>query len=451
MYFPSLIQHTFPSFDMQKTFDNVFDQVSRKIKAFKQTPLEKEVTDATSNDNWGVANSALIQLARATSDYNSFSTIMRGIWEGLSDKKERWRRIYKSLVLLEYCIKYGAERACNEARAESYKIRPLQDFKFMEEGRDKGPGIREKSKYIVDLLADTELLTQERAKAQESKEKYSGIASSGGGQTVVVPSGYAGNNYSSSSAPVAGRAMPSMSSDSYAENSTNKLEEYREKERQRKSAASSQKSSVINEPVLSSSGKVVVKSLPVNGKAPNQQGSRRVSSSSSSSSSSSDSSDSSPENKKKSNIKTTNLIDFDASPVSKPAPAPVPKPVPAVAPQVAQPLAYGLAPTAPQPAFGFPQQQPTYPQYGYQQQTAYPNLGYGQTNYPQQGYPQQSPMYGSPNPSAPSYPGFTQGASPAVYPNVMPAQPAYNPYTAAAPSAPPVQKDTNPFAAFDGL
>ena len=428
---------------MQKTFDSVFDQVSRKIKALKQTPLEKEVTDATSNDNWGVANSALIQLARATSDYNSFSTIMRGIWDGLGDKRERWRRIYKSLVLLEYCIKYGAERACNEARAESYKIRPLQDFKFMEEGRDKGPGIREKSKYIVDLLADAALLKQERAKAMESKEKYSGIASSGGGQTVVVPSGYAGNNYSSSSAPAAGRAMPSMSSDSLTENGTNKLEEYREKERLRKSAASSQKSSLISEPVLSSSGKVVVKSLPVNGKARNQ-GSKRVSSASSSSSSSSDSSDSSPENKKKSNIKTTNLIDFDASPVSKPVVAPAPKPVPAVAPQVAQPPAYGFAP-------GFPQQQPTYPQFGYQQQAAYPNLGYGQPSFPQQGYPQQSPMYGSPNPLAPSYPGFTAGVSPAVYPNAMPAQPAYNPYTAAAPSAPPVQKDTNPFAALDGL
>ena len=156
-----------------KQFSSMLDSVTTKVKSFNQTPLEKKVSEATSNENWGVANSALIELARETNDFNNFAVIMKGIWEGLADKKEKWRRIYKALVLLEYCLKYGSERVCNEARSEVYKIRPLQDFKHMEEGRDKGMGIRDKAKAVADLLGDAEQLKAERAKATETRRNLS--------------------------------------------------------------------------------------------------------------------------------------------------------------------------------------------------------------------------------------------------------------------------------------
>jgi epsin len=325
---------------MTSAFSSIMDSVTRQIKSFKQTPLEKKVSDATSNDNWGVANSTLIELARETQDFNNFSVIMKGIWEGIGDRKEKWRRIYKSLTLLEYCLKYGSERACNEARSEVYKLRPLGDFKHMEEGRDKGSGIREKSKYLVDLLTNHELLKAERVKSTESKEKYSGI-SSGGAQatpTGYVSSSVVSNSYATRSPE---RAAPALSPD----NTTSKLDEYRARERKKKEEASAPRPSG---PVLSNSGKVVVNQSGFTKKAaPGNSGiqSRRDSSSSSSSS------DDSPA------IKTTNdLIDFDAPVViAQPKPAicspgytaPVHR-IPSAQPQETAP--YGQAAPAPAPS-----------------------------------------------------------------------------------------------------
>jgi hypothetical protein len=406
---------------MQSTFSNVFDQVSRKIKALNQTPLEKEVSDATSNDNWGVANSTLIQLARQTNDFNNYTVIMKEVWEGLSEKKEKWRRIYKSLVLLEYCVKYGAERVCNEARSESYKLRPLFDFKHMEEGREKGPGIREKSKYISDLLSDAESLKRERSKALDGKDKYVGIASNGGGgQTVITSSGYsAGNSTFSSSGSRA--VMPSISN----ENNTNKLDEYREKDRQKKSAQSSQRSSVINEPVISSSGKVVIKPLPVNNNS-----SRKVSSSASSSSSSSE--DSSPEKQRKNVPTTSNLIDFD-SPVAR---------APQVVPQVAPAPQVPSNPFNPVQQTGFSyMQQPTPMNYMQPQVNYMPTVP---VSYMQPVVSPQTNAYIQPPTQPYNNPYGT--VQPANKPQMCsPGYPAY-----VRPSTEP-PKDNNPFAAFNGL
>ena len=419
---------------IQNSLSNAFDSFTRKINSYRQTPLEKQVSEATSNENWGVANSTLIELARATADYNNYAVIMKGIWEGVSDKKERWRRIYKSLVLLEYCVKHGAERCADEAKGESYRLRPLHDFKFMEEGRDKGAGIREKSKQLTDLLGDPEALRAERNKAREGKEKYAGVASnSAGGQTMVTPSGYAGS-YGGS------RGSAAISAASVG-NSTAKLDEYREREKQRleakkaeemqakAAAAKQQQQPQLKAPTYTQSGKLVVKAPALKG---------RKSDESSSSSSSSDS-----------NVGGGNLIDFDA-PVKQPA-----------APVVADPLA---AIPVTQPAMctpGYPapvtQQQPAM----YQQQ---PTGGYAAFNMMQQTQPlqqntmQMPPAYNNPYmmaPQQPMYPNYGYGMQPQAQPTMQP-NTAYtnNPYgqapmkeqsrTAAAAS-------TNPFDAFNGL
>ena len=457
---------------MTTSFASVFDSVTRQIKALRQTPLEKEVSDATSNDNWGVANSALIQLARSTNDFNNFAVIMKGIWEGLSDKREKWRRIYKSLVLLEYCIKHGSGRVADEARSELFRIRPLSDFKFMEEGREKGPGIREKSKLICDLLADNELLKAERLKAMETKEKYGGIASNGGGgQTIITPGGYTASSSSASAGPA--RPMESMGNE---EHSTSKLDEYKERERARKSQNASANRSPA-EPVISSSGKMVVKPPPVTGRS--KPVVARQSSSSSSGASS-------PEKI------SSNLIDFDApavpvqqarppvvaqtastsgrssfsaSPViqqSAPAtssfsaafPAPIANPAVQGYPQPAAPNTFmgGFPPTSASP--GYPQAMPgsfaaavanpaynMQPAMGFGQplQGGYPQ--YGQPAYPSYGQPQQGP-YGQP--SQPGYPQMQQPGFPGAYGQPAAPMAGTNPYAA------PV-KDSNPFAAFNGL
>ena len=408
---------------MQAKFSNAFDSLTRQVKALRQTPLEKDVTDATSNDNWGVANSALIELARATNDYTNYAVVMKGVWEGIGDKKERWRRIFKSMVLLEYCVKNGSDRCGDEARSELHKIRALEDFKFMEEGRDKGAGIRDKAKQLVELLSNSELLKAEKAKARESKEKYVGIASnSAGGQTIVAPSGY-----------VSGTAVNASSSDHAVSNDevngTSKLDEYREKDRIRREAAAA----ASKAPVLSNSGKIIVKAPPT------KPATKEILYSSSSSSSSED-----------------DLIDFDPKPVAKPvvkqaAPQAV---APFVQPQYAQqPAPNPYAQVPPQYGQTNPYAQAA-PQYNQPNPYAQAAAQYGRPNP----YAQAAAQYGQPNPYAQAAAQYGQAApyaqaAPNPYAQATPqyGQAPPNPYAQASPQPRQEgQSAVNPFA-FNGL
>ena len=383
------------------SLSSMFDSVTRQIKALRQTPLEKEVSDATSNDNWGVANSVLIQLARETHDFNNFTVIVKEIWEGISDKREKWRRVYKSLVLLEYCLKYGSERVCNEARSDSFRIRPLQDFKFMEEGRDKGSGIREKAKLISDLLADAELLKTERAKAVDSKDKYAGISSAHAAAPVVQSSN----------------------------NNTNKLEEYRQREKAREE----EKRKLAAEPVISSSGKLVVKAPA--GKASDLK-----------KSSCND------------NTKQSNLIDFDAPVVIPTGSSLTNHPhQPAYPSHTTSPL--GSAVNHHQPshfAYVGPTNPPPTNPLGSAVNHQHPShLGYvgnqpanplGNTGFPQATY---SPYFpGSGSSGVNHFPQGYQNASPSPVTNNL-----MNPFSQPSPPQAAARKEdlNNPFAAFNGL
>ena len=77
-------------------------------ETFWKSPLEKELYEATSNDNWGCSNTNLIKIADASLDYENFDVIMKFIWDRVFDSKAKdWKRIYKSLNLLEFLIKCG--------------------------------------------------------------------------------------------------------------------------------------------------------------------------------------------------------------------------------------------------------------------------------------------------------------------------------------------------------
>jgi len=430
---------------MTSAFSSVFDSVTRKIKSFKQTPFEKRVSEATSNDNWGVANSTLIELARETFDYSNCGIILREIFEALSDKKEKWRRVFKGLSLLEYCVKYGSERVVSEARSESGKLRALEDFKFMEAGRDKGPGIREKSKYLIDLLGNAEELKSERAKAQQSKERYAGLSSGG---AAPVPSGYV------NTPPGTAASVGHVSS----ENTTAKLDEYREKEKMREKQVN------VN---IAPSGKIVVnKSGLVGG----NQSAPKVSSNLISDASSS----STPEKKHV----VDNLIDFDApvSVVQKPSlcdpsfTQSAPKPLAAVQQGMSNPYSQPQVnpgnPYMQQPVTSLtnpyiPQQQGTSCTAPYMQQQGFQS---GSVNpYMQQPNSVKSsqPMSGNPYMQQPTQPvvsnpynTLTQNAYMQPVSQPMTGNP-YNqnyqsgsPYMGASASVP---QQTNPFAAFNGL
>jgi epsin len=59
-------------------------------------------------------------------------------------------------------------------------LRRLQEYNYFEGTADKGSGVREKSKQLIDLLGSNETIRSEREKAKRLKNKFTGVGSDGG-------------------------------------------------------------------------------------------------------------------------------------------------------------------------------------------------------------------------------------------------------------------------------
>lgn len=148
-----------------------------------------KVREATSNDPWGPSSTLMSEIADLTYNVVAFSEIMQMIWKRLNDHGKNWRHVYKALVLLEYLIKTGSEKVAQQCRENIFAIQTLKDFQYIEENKDQGMNVREKSKLLVALLKDEEKLKTERTRALKAKERFaqsmSYMGSSGSiGETV---------------------------------------------------------------------------------------------------------------------------------------------------------------------------------------------------------------------------------------------------------------------------
>ena len=145
---------------------------------FNKTELEKKLDEALSKDPWGASSTLLKELARATRSPQHLPVIMRHVWASLNHADKNWRQTYKGLVLLEALLKHGAERVVDDARDQIFRVRALQDYSHFDDKKDQGAGIREVSKKLLALLSDTELLREERRKAQGAA--YGSLSNEGG-------------------------------------------------------------------------------------------------------------------------------------------------------------------------------------------------------------------------------------------------------------------------------
>lgn len=71
---------------------------------------------------------------------NFLSKIMGMLWKRmLHENKKSWRRVYKSLILLNYLIKNGSERVVTNAREHLFDLRSLEHYQCVDEqGKDQG-------------------------------------------------------------------------------------------------------------------------------------------------------------------------------------------------------------------------------------------------------------------------------------------------------------------------
>ena len=95
-------------------------------------------------------------IASCTFTYEAFPEVMGMLWKRmLHDERTNWRRIYKSLLLLDYLVKNGSERVVTSAREHVYDLRSLENYTHVDQnGKDQGINIRHKVTDMLEFIQD---------------------------------------------------------------------------------------------------------------------------------------------------------------------------------------------------------------------------------------------------------------------------------------------------------
>ncbi|KAH7724542.1 ENTH domain containing protein [Aphelenchoides avenae] len=167
------VQSTLNSYEIRK----ISDKVQGYVMNF--TEAETKVREATNEDPWGPTGPQMQEIANLTFQYDAFPEVMGMLWKRMfQDNKLAWRRVYKSLILLNHLLKNGSERVVSNARDHLFELRSLESYKYVDErGKDEGINVRHRVKQVMELVQDDEALRGERRKAKtEGKEKYQGFS-----------------------------------------------------------------------------------------------------------------------------------------------------------------------------------------------------------------------------------------------------------------------------------
>ena len=168
--------------DFNFDFDSV-TQVFNKVKnaVMNYTEYEVKVRDATNNEPWGASSTLMNEISSATFHFHHFNEIMTTIYKRLEESSNtEWRKIYKSLQLIEFLLKNGSDSVIDSVKTHARDISQLESFHYIDDkGKDQGLNVRVRAKEILELVHDNSKLQQERIKAKENKSKYTGVSSSG--------------------------------------------------------------------------------------------------------------------------------------------------------------------------------------------------------------------------------------------------------------------------------
>eukprot|EP00284_Hemiselmis_tepida_P007054 CAMPEP_0174918754 /NCGR_PEP_ID=MMETSP1355-20121228/3266_1 /TAXON_ID=464990 /ORGANISM="Hemiselmis tepida, Strain CCMP443" /LENGTH=166 /DNA_ID=CAMNT_0016163945 /DNA_START=12 /DNA_END=509 /DNA_ORIENTATION=+ len=122
--------------------------------------MESKVRDATSGEKWGPSGTLLNEISMATTDPAHLEVVLQCLWDRLKESGSSWRKCYKALNVIDYCLKNGARRFVDAVRDNVDRIEACKRFQYIEPdtGRDQGLNVREKCKALVDLIESPQRL-----------------------------------------------------------------------------------------------------------------------------------------------------------------------------------------------------------------------------------------------------------------------------------------------------
>lgn len=137
--------------------------------------VEILVLEATNNDPELIAPCLLRSLAVQSFLEGSREKIINVLLHQMEMEQTRWRKVYKSLVVLEYLLKHGSEHMYDLTLPHHAFLSHYLDFEHLDtELKDRGVNVRRKVRGVLDLLDDVNVLRQERKQALEIQDRYVG-------------------------------------------------------------------------------------------------------------------------------------------------------------------------------------------------------------------------------------------------------------------------------------
>lgn len=120
-----------------------------KVKGkMTQAELEKKLNEATVNETGLASISLLNEISSRSDEVEECKIISKYCIKILGLKPKMWKRILRSLALIEHVLKTGSQNFVDQIKDERDKLKDLFEFKYEEEDKDRG----EPSKLIYFII-----------------------------------------------------------------------------------------------------------------------------------------------------------------------------------------------------------------------------------------------------------------------------------------------------------
>lgn len=118
------------------------------------TSSQRKVRDVTSDsieDPWDYEMRAVANL---TFKENQVEPIMEILFRRMNDKRRYYRHVEKSLILLNYLVRYGSVGVVESVNNNIFLLQMLSEYQYTEYGKEVGGRIRAISKAVIALVKD---------------------------------------------------------------------------------------------------------------------------------------------------------------------------------------------------------------------------------------------------------------------------------------------------------
>eukprot|EP01059_Diplonema_ambulator_P011329 TRINITY_DN2127_c1_g1_i1.p1 TRINITY_DN2127_c1_g1~~TRINITY_DN2127_c1_g1_i1.p1 ORF type:complete len:573 (+),score=98.00 TRINITY_DN2127_c1_g1_i1:47-1720(+) len=147
-------------------------------KIVGHSDVKKATKDASNSDPWGPSVEQLKGLAAACYVSEDRAEVMHNLWKRIENgKPKNWRKIAKALVCLEYVMLHGPEDVVLEIRSGLYRLKPLKNFKCVDDKVDNGETVRYKVTNLLDLVQNDETVKQARESAKRTAQRITSNSS----------------------------------------------------------------------------------------------------------------------------------------------------------------------------------------------------------------------------------------------------------------------------------